>query len=55
MTRIVFPKINRIKLIYEIALLNLISQNKRLVQHINTGIKIGVAISAQLSSINKLG
>ena len=26
------PKINRIKIIYEISLLNIISQNKRLVQ-----------------------
>ena len=33
------PKIKRIKIIYEIALLNIITQNKRLVQHTNTGIK----------------
>ena len=54
MTRIVFPKINRIKIIYEIALLNLIRQNKRIVPHTNTGSKIGVAISARYSGINKL-
>ena len=41
------PKINRIKNIYEMVLLNLISQNMRLVQHTNTGIKIGVAITAR--------
>ena len=39
MTQIVFPKFKYQKITHEIALLNLISQNKRLVQHTNTGIK----------------
>ena len=48
------PKINRIKIIDEIALLNLISQIMKLVQHTNTGIKIGVGISAQFYGSNKM-